>query len=107
MSLEHLKAGDTVYVNSRWHGISFYKIDRVTKTQIIIGNTKYNKNGYQIGSHDTWNYTWIQEVTPEIIQQYKNQQLQKKLIKLQEIKITDENYEDVLSHINSLLKYKE
>ena len=107
MSLEHLKAGDTVYINSRWHGISFYKIDRVTKTQIIIGNTKYNKNGYQIGSRGAWNFTWIQEVTPEIIQKYKKQKLQKTLIKLQEIKITDENYEDVLSHVNSLLKYKD
>ena len=43
----------------------------------------------------------------QIIQKYKNQQLQKNLIKLQEIKVTDENYEDVLSHVNSLLKYKE
>jgi hypothetical protein len=107
MSLEHLKAGDTVYINSRWRGILFYKIDRVTKTQIIIGNTKYNKNGYQIGSRDKWNSTCIQEATPEIIQQYKKQKLQKTLIELQEIKITDENYEDILSHINSLLKYKD
>ena len=107
MSLENLKAGDIVYIHSRWQGILIYKIDRVTKTQIIIGNTKYNKSGHQIGSRDIWGSAWIREATPEIIQQYKKQQLQKTLIKLQEIKITDENYEDVLSHVNSLLKYKD
>jgi len=106
MSLEHLKAGDKVYINSRYHGISIYKIDRVTKTQIIIGKTKYNKNGYQIGSYNTWDREYIQELTPEIIAKFNIQKLKNRINnEFKNIKITEENYSEIKKLIDELSKY--
>ena len=107
MSLEHLKAGDRVYINSRYSGIRFYKIDRVTKTQIIIGKTKYNKSGYQIGSYSIWDREYLQEITPEIIAKYNIQRLKLKIEGLDKIKITEDNYSDILFHVDQLVRYLE
>lgn len=49
--LQNLKVGDEVFVGSGSYGVSKAIIDKVTATQIAIGNRKYRKkDGYEIGS---------------------------------------------------------
>lgn len=105
MSLDHLKAGDKVYINNRYNGITIHTIDRVTKTQIIIGNTKYNKNGSQIGAYSRWSREYIYEITPDIIAEYNIQKLQKKLLKINTIKINKENYSQIKKLTDELFLY--
>ncbi len=52
MNLEHLKVGDKVMITDSFRlTYSVKTIDRVTKTQIICGNTKIKRvDGYEIGS---------------------------------------------------------
>ncbi len=105
MNLEHLREGDKVFINSRHYGIAFYTIDRVTKTQIIIGKTKYNKSGYQIGNSSAWNREYIQEVTPEIIAKYNIQKLQSKLQNMSKVKVNEKNYSEIKKLVDELIKH--
>jgi hypothetical protein len=62
--LEKLKSGDKVVVSSRDKS---YKqtVDRVTKTQIIVGGERFNKsNGHRRGD-DTWTFVVLEEWTAE------------------------------------------
>jgi len=56
-SLEQIQQGDKVILSSR-HGYSIKVVDRVTSTQIIIGDTKYRKNGSEITAN-SWASTSI------------------------------------------------
>jgi hypothetical protein len=52
---QDLKVGDKVVLVSRGLGKDKYllkQVDRVTKTQIVIGNSKYNRvSGFEVGSN--------------------------------------------------------
>jgi hypothetical protein len=67
---EDLKAGDEVVLISRVFGDTQYslkKVERVTKTQIVIDNTKYRRSdGWEISRH--WNRDNIELPTPEMLQ---------------------------------------
>lgn len=53
MELKDLKAGDEVIITEPWHK-SIGVIDRVTKTQIVIGERKYNrKTGFEVGKYSS------------------------------------------------------
>ena len=67
--LENLKAGDLVIVNGNIQDIkTLSKIDRVTKTQIVIGYHRYRKsNGCLVGAGD-WQYSKIRPATDEDIE---------------------------------------
>ena len=56
-SLDQIQQSDKVILSSRY-GYSIKTVDRVTPTQIIIGDTKYRKNGSEINS-DRWQSTSI------------------------------------------------
>lgn len=50
MSLENVVTGDTLICAGRRAQLRVVTVDRVTKTQIVIGNQKYRKsNGYAFG----------------------------------------------------------
>jgi len=55
---QDLKVGDKVVLVSRGLGKDKYllkQVDRVTKTQIVIGNSKYNRvNGFEAGSNSRY-----------------------------------------------------
>lgn len=60
-SLDDIVAGDIVVQRDRsdCSPLSFVKVDRVTKTQIIIGTWRYRKkNGKEIGG-TIWHRSWI------------------------------------------------
>lgn len=48
--LAGLKAGDVVIVQSRIDGYREHTVDKVTKTQIVIGSAKFRRSdGYEMG----------------------------------------------------------
>jgi len=57
MSLESVKAGDELLITSHFMSDDrLLKVDRVTKTQVIIGNSKYRvSDGRAIGFGGEWN----------------------------------------------------
>jgi len=63
--LKNLKVGDNVIIDSR-HGSSVTKVERFTKTQIVLKNNyKFNRTtGYEVGG-DTWNTVSISPATFE------------------------------------------
>lgn len=77
--LKDLIAGDDVIVTDMFcKRIS--KIEKVTKTQIIVGNTRFRKDsGWQCGS-DRWNNKTISVPTEKEISDVKEENLRKILI---------------------------
>ena len=77
--LKDLVAGDEVLVT----GMSYRrisKIDKVTKTQIVVDNARFRKDsGWQCGS-DRWNFREISVPTEKQIAEIKEENLRKKLI---------------------------
>ena len=75
-SLSDLKPGDQVILCD--YKKETVTIDRVTKTQIIIGSFRFNrKHGRQIGCN-YWAGAWIQIATPELIAEIKTEKQIKK-----------------------------
>lgn len=77
--LKDLVAGDAVLVV----GVScrrIAKIDKVTKTQIVVDNVRYRRNsGWQCGG-DRWNVKSISVPTEKEISDIKEENFRKKLI---------------------------
>lgn len=77
--LKDLIAGDDVLVV----GMScrrIAKVDKVTKTQIVVNNTRFRRDsGWQCGS-DRWNNKTISVPTEKQIVEIKEENLRKKLI---------------------------
>lgn len=77
--LKDLIAGDDVLVVGR-SCRHIAKIDKVTKTQIVIGNTRFRRDsGWQCGG-DRWNVRRISVPTEKEISEIKEETLRKKLI---------------------------
>jgi len=67
MDLKDLKAGDEVAVDYGFHNSPrLAVIERVTKTQIIIGSSRYRREGgYLIGA-GSWNFNKVVVLTEKI-----------------------------------------
>lgn len=77
--LKDLVAGDEVLVTGTFHR-RIAKVDKVTKTQIIIDNARFRRDsGWQCGS-DRWNVRRISVPTEKEISEVKEETLRKKLI---------------------------
>lgn len=76
--LEGIKANDKV-IMSRGHGAgtsSVCKVDRVTKTQIVIGSDRFRrKDGRRVGG-DGWFSVRIEECTSEAVEEIKRNALE-------------------------------
>ena len=79
IELKDLQVGDNVLVT----GMSYRrisKIDKVTKTQIVVGNARFRRDsGWQCGG-DRWNVRRISVPTEKEISEIKEETLRKKLI---------------------------
>lgn len=74
-----LVVGDDVLVTGISHR-HIAKVDKVTKTQIVVGNTRFRRNsGWQCGS-DRWNVRIISVPTEKEISEIKEETLRKTLI---------------------------
>lgn len=77
--LKDLVAGDDVLVVGRYCR-RITKIDKVTKTQIVVNNARFRRDsGWQCGS-DRWNVTRISVPTEKEISDIKEENLRKTLI---------------------------
>lgn len=76
--LKDLKAGDEVLVTGISHR-RIAKVDKVTKTQIVVNNARFRRNsGYQCGG-DSWNRKIIFIPTEKEISEVKEENLRKTL----------------------------
>ena len=77
--LKDLVAGDDVLITSRYYR-RIAKVDKVTKTQIVIDNARFRRDsGWQCGS-DRWNVRRISVPTEKEISDVKEENLRKILI---------------------------
>lgn len=77
--LKDLIAGDEVLVTGTFHR-RIAKIDKVTKTQIVIDNARFRRDsGWQCGG-DSWNMKSISVPTENEISDVKEENLRKILI---------------------------
>lgn len=100
--LEDLAVGDWVYYTLNYgQRVRPMKINRVTKTQIICGNSRFNRRtGREVGNHDVWNFTSIYPLNDAALTTFKRNRVKDKLTRLgNEIAVTDENYEAIAEHI--------
>jgi hypothetical protein len=60
-TLAEIEAGDFVVVHNSGYGggYTLKSVDRATKTQITVGNTKFNRNGNEIGGGARWHKDYI------------------------------------------------
>lgn len=80
-----IKVGDKVVVESGFSNKHVLKkVDRVTKTQVIVGSTKFRKdNGREISNHSSWYRDYIHYPTEEMmknIEEYETELHRKSLI---------------------------
>ena len=72
--LSSLKVGDKVIICGRYGVKKVVMIDKITKTQIVIGNLRFRKsNGTQVGN-DTWTNKCIVIAEKEIIEKIEHEQ---------------------------------
>lgn len=77
--LKDLVAGDEVLVTGIYHR-RIAKVDRVTKTQIIVDNTRFRRDsGWQYGG-DSWSRKSISVPTEKEISEVKEENLRKALV---------------------------
>ena len=77
--LKDLVAGDEVVVTGTLHR-RIAKVDKVTKTQIVIDNARFRRDsGWQCGS-DRWNIRRISVPTLKEISDFKEENFRKELL---------------------------
>ena len=104
--LKDLVAGDDVLVTGISHR-HIAKVDKVTKTQIVVGNTRFRRDsGWQCGS-DRWNVTRISVPAKKEISDIEEEDLRKALIYV----ISSSDFErlstDKLKQVYNIVKGKE
>ena len=104
--LKDLVAGGDVLITSRYYR-RIAKVDKVTKTQIIIDNARFRRDsGCQCGG-DSWNRKSISVPTEKEISDIKEENLRKILINT----ISSFNFErlstDELKQVYNIVKGKE
>ena len=104
--LKDLVVGDDVLVTGTFHR-RIAKVDKVTKTQIIIDNARFRRDsGWQCGS-DRWNVTRISVPTKKEISDIEEEDLRKALIYV----ISSSDFErlstDKLKQVYNIVKGKE
>ena len=104
--LKDLVAGDEVVVTGTLHR-RIAKVDKVTKTQIVIDNARFRRDsGWQCGS-DRWNVRRISVPTEKEISDVKEENLRKILINT----ISSFDFErlstDELKQVYNIVKGKE
>ena len=104
--LENVKIGNYLYYRENYSDrIRIEKVDRLTKTQIICGISKYRKDdGRKVGASD-WSTVYVRPVNEDIIKEYYLQNLRIKYQNLK-IEVTEENYDELYKIYNELIKYK-
>lgn len=99
--LEKLKASDTVIIRGNYND-ALAAVDRLTATQIVIGNRRFNiSNGYERGS-DGWRRCRLAQATTEAVEKIRRRRLVEKLSRLSQSELEEVSTE-VLAGVEKLL----
>lgn len=81
-SLETVKAGDVLLISGHFQSDErLEKVDRVTKTQVVIGNTKFRMvDGFAIGYAGSWNIPRARIPTPDQLEAVSIRAAKKQLV---------------------------
>ena len=80
--IENLKVGDLVVVKGNITDIkTLSKIDRVTKTLIVIGYRRFRRSDGQLVGRDDWHYANIRPATDEDIERINKDREKRELVK--------------------------
>lgn len=82
--LQQLKPGDTVIVDSGPYLSHIAVVSRVTPTQIVIGDSRYNKKRGELVGASSWNRCYLREPLPERVEQVTRKKLISQLLRLDE-----------------------
>lgn len=91
---KELAVGDIVYTSSRWNGLSRHKIERITNKQAFSGMLKMKKELQKsyfggLAAKVLGDYGTADLETPELLEDWNNQQLERKAKRLlSDLKIT-------------------
>lgn len=100
-NLEDVKEGDVLILRNCGWGVSLRKmvVTKVTKTQIVCGDTRYNKRtGYEVGS-DSYSRSYI-DLPRE--GDWVKLDMQLATYKLQKVKVTEDNAKQILEFLKTL-----
>ena len=101
--LKDLQVGDIVLVSGTWHR-RLSTIQRVTKTQVVVNNIRFNRlSGWQC-NRDRWNTSKLYVPTEEQIAEIKEEETRKERAKLA-IKNAQECIEEMLNTYREDLVY--
>lgn len=77
--LKDLQVGDTILVSCAWNR-RLSKVQRVTKTLIVVDNIRFNRqSGWQLGQ-GRWNTSKLYVPTEKEIAKIKEEEIHKKLV---------------------------
>lgn len=96
--LSSLVEGSEVLITGTWIKPQLSKVDRTTRTQIVVGNRRFNREtGRQI-SCDRWSVTHIQQVSDAFRESQNRAALKEKILEALDSATTEE-----LAQINVIL----
>jgi len=98
-----LKIGEMVFGDSRYHGLTVHKVERMTKTQCILDDGTRIRMPFR--GHDTciggggFGSTYYRNSTPELIAQYNRQNVLRKIAKIDFTKLETDILKQILTII--------
>lgn len=111
--LENVKAGDTVILSTGHYNKWIKKVERVTKTQVIIkdSNARYRRStGDKVGARQ-WEFSSIKEGTKEAVDKILNDNKRHELINgIEDIKLKEVStsiLESIFKQLTSTIGDKE
>ncbi|MBV7502066.1 hypothetical protein [Achromobacter sp. ACM05] len=96
--LQSLTDGSEVLVTGTWVKPRIATVDRVTKTQIIVGGSRYSKETRQLIGADRWSRAQIQQVSDGFRESQNKALLKAKILDRLDSATTEE-----LAQINVIL----
>jgi len=100
--IQNLTEGDEVFVSRGSYGLNFdrRKVEKVTKTQVIVAGQRINKKWNSVVCGRTWNTTHLVQITPESESKYRKGLLKRKAIDLKSRMMVPDTEESLLRFIH-------
>ena len=76
--LKDTKVGDKLIVNHGW-GCDVVIVTRTTKTQVICGNSRFNRRGFTVGA-SRWTSTYAHPATDKEVDEVKDENRRRRLV---------------------------
>ena len=99
--IQNLKDGDEVFVSRGSWGLNYErrKVEKVTKTQVIVAEQRYNKKWNSVVGGGTWSTTHLVQITPESESDYREKLLKRQAIDLKSRMVVPDTEEALLRFI--------